>query len=293
VALLTPTYMQPATGDPAIEYSALHDRAALLSALFSREGVLDVDAGQLRVTQRAAGANFSVDIAAGRAAIDGDDISDQGTYICTSTAVENRATPQPPASGTHEHRVVARVRDKLHNGAETTYDWVPEVLPDDGTGLPALPGSAIHLATVTIAADATAVTDANILNAPDRATVGTMNRTGVITPDPTGYNAPNASRPPEWFLNPDGWAQLGGWIRRSAADAAVTANVLYPLTDPVPSDLRPLVAANRDFAGVTREGPVMYTLDSADWVIKFRYFSNVTLVQNVSWFSLDGCGYKL
>jgi hypothetical protein len=293
VALLTPIYMQPATGDPAIEYSALQDRAALLAAIFSREGVLDVDAGQLRVTQRAAGANFSVDIAAGRAAVDGDDISDQGTYLCTSTAVENRVTPQPPASGTHTHRVIARVRDKLHNGAETTYDWALEVLPDTGTGLPALPASAIHLATVTIAAGATAVTDANIVNAPDRAAVGTLNRTGAITPDPAGYDAPNASRPPEWFINPDGWVQIGGWIRRSAPDAAVTANVLYPLTSPVPSDLRPVVAANRDFAGTSREGPVMYTLDSADWVIKFRYFSNVTLVQNVSWFSLDGCGYKL
>ena len=69
----------------------------------------------------------------------------------------------PPVSGSRTHRVVAQVRDKLHNSTSwSTYEWTIDVLEDTGSGTPALPNSAISLALVTVAAGQTSVTDSNI-----------------------------------------------------------------------------------------------------------------------------------
>lgn len=287
--------MQAAEGDPDTEYSALEDRS-VLSALFSREGVLDVDAGQLRVTQRAAGANFSVDILAsdsgdtGYAVIDGDDISDQGKYLCPITATENRVTPSAPGSGTRQHRVVARVRDKLHNGAETTYDWVLEVLSDDGSGLPALPGSAIHLATVNIAAGQVSVTDDDIVNDPPRAAVGTLAREGAITPQ-TGWDAPDADRQPAWSITASGWILLTGFIRRSGTTFTAAADTAYQFAGPLPAEIR--TVGFRDMAGVTAQGLVLLRLRS-DGNLDFLHFdSSQPVDQGFYWISLDSCAYRL
>ena len=162
MALMTPLWMQAATGDTALDYSGVYDRM-VVDALLQAEGVLGLF--DLKVTQRAAGANFSVDVGAGFVAINGDDITDQGTYICKSTAVENRAIPAPPGTGSRTHRVVAQVKDKLHApGTWSSYEWAIEVLPDTGSGTPATPNSAISLARVTVAAGQTSVTDANIVD---------------------------------------------------------------------------------------------------------------------------------
>jgi hypothetical protein len=169
VTLLRPVFMQAGGGDATFSYDAINFRN-MLRALIRSEGILtpDVVAGGLKVTQRGAGANFSVDVAAGRAAIMGDDVTDQGVYIVRSDATVNLTIPSPPGSGTQVHRVVAQVRDKLHNGTYTTYDWDLEVLPDTGSGTPALPASAISLARVSVSAGQSSVTDANITD--DRTT---------------------------------------------------------------------------------------------------------------------------
>jgi hypothetical protein len=158
VTLKRPLLMQAGGADAAISYSAL-DMRALITRLFHDEGIVapDVVFGTLKVTQRAAGANFSVDIAAGAAAIKGDDVSDQGFYVVESNAVENRVIPSPPVSGTRVHRVVARIRDRMHVGSWTDYEWVIEVLEDTGAGTPVLPPSAISLARVSVAAGQTSV----------------------------------------------------------------------------------------------------------------------------------------
>jgi hypothetical protein len=164
VTLKTPLAMQAAGGDSTISYSAL-DLRVLASALYRDEGlVLSGSTGvdSLKVTQRAAGANFTVDIAAGFAVIAGDDVSEQGSYVVRSTATENRTIPAPPGSGTRTHRVVAQIKDKLHNGVYTTYEWTLDVLEDTGSGTPAVPASAIGLARVAVASGQSSVTNANI-----------------------------------------------------------------------------------------------------------------------------------
>ncbi|SFO14397.1 hypothetical protein SAMN04489713_104260 [Actinomadura madurae] len=153
--------MQAAEGDEALvdEYAAIDDRQVLLS-LWSTEGAIG---SGLEVTQRSAGANFSVDVAAGLAIVTGDDVAGQGTYLVRSDAVENVTIPSPPGAGERIHRVVAQVKDKLHNSGDwSTYEWTIDVLEDTGSGTPTLTDSAISLALVTVAAGQASVTNADI-----------------------------------------------------------------------------------------------------------------------------------
>ncbi|MEU7814135.1 hypothetical protein [Pseudonocardia sp. NPDC049154] len=296
MALLKPMYMQPASGDAAIQYSAQDDRAGLLSSIFSREGVLDVDAGQLKVTQRAAGANFSVDVAAGRAAIQGDDVSDQGVYLCTSSTILNKNTFSTggsitaPGSGSRTHRVIARVRDKLHNGSFSTYEWVIEILQDTGSGVPAVPASAISLATITIAAGASSITNAMITDTRPQASVGSKNREGTFALDPSLWNVNDPLRPGTWQVNANGWVSLAGQMYRKA-NFTYTANTQYTENAiMLPELIRP--STTRDFIGITSQGPVHWAVNAAG-ELKQRYNVNTTFTANVSWLSFDGCGYRI
>lgn len=166
MTLKTPLLMQAAGGDTEVEYSAL-DVRALLRGVYRSEGVVingTAGSDSLKVSQRAAGANFTVDVAAGHAVIDGDDVSNQGPYLVESTAVENVVVPSPPGAGTRTHRVVARLKDHLHDGTwpANTYTWTPEVLEDTGSGTPAVPNSAIPLARVAVSAGQASVQNAHI-----------------------------------------------------------------------------------------------------------------------------------
>lgn len=160
MTLLKPTWIQPTGADPTLYYSGSELRQ-FAQALLSGEGV--IGPSSLLVAQRGAGANFSVDIAAGQAAVLGGDVANQGTYVCTNTAgAYNLVTPGAPGSGTRYHRVVAQVRDKTCNGSWTTYDWVPVLVQDTGAGLPAEPASSVSLAQVAITLGQASVLNANI-----------------------------------------------------------------------------------------------------------------------------------
>lgn len=301
MALLKPIFMQAASGDNAITYSAQEIRAGLVSSIYSREGVLDKDAGHLRVTQRAAGANMSVDVAAGRCAVFGDDISDQGAYVCTNTTPVNLTVPARPASGSRVHRVIARVRDKLSSGSYSTYEWTLELLADTGSGTPALPNSAISLALVTVSSATTSITTTgNIEDIRDRATVGSVDRTGTITPLAGSYAVGDTNRPGRYAISANGWVSLAGFFRRTGSTQPLTAGNFYQLTDVLPQDLRGY--GTRDFLGLTREGPVQMTISAFNTpsgqstipagALMYRPFSNWTLAQDGTWFSLDGCGFR-
>lgn len=165
MTLQRPLAMQASGGDSTFSYAAI-DFRQLPAMLWQSEGVIPSDNSwtNLKVTQRGAGANFSVDVAAGPCAITGDDVANQGMYAQVSDAVTNLATPTAPVSGSRTHRVVARIGDRAHNGALSagTYTWTLEVLQDTGSGTPAVPASAIPLARITIASGQSSVTNANI-----------------------------------------------------------------------------------------------------------------------------------
>jgi hypothetical protein len=154
-----PLWLQATGGDPAINYAAQDDRE-LLSALFPKNG--PIEGTDFLMTQRGAGANFSVDISAGRCAIVGSSNSEQGTALVRSTGVVNLTTPAAPGSGTRHHRVVAELLDK--QAAGTLYGWQFHLVEDTGGGLPAAPASSCTLGQVNIAAGAASVTNASIAN---------------------------------------------------------------------------------------------------------------------------------
>lgn len=228
-----PIWMQAAGADTPLQYSAQELRA-MFNAMFQTEGVVPLSSTALKVVQRAAGANFSVDINPGMAAIIGDDVTAQGMYLVNVSATENVPTPAAPGSGTRVHRVVLQVRDKLHNGAYTTYDAVPQLLQDTGSGTPALPGSAISLGLVSIAAGQASVTNANITDTRINAAGPTLLWDPIVVSDSTNQAASNTSyvKVPGTPLSVTFVAPASGsiWVTttfRGEAATGTTSAILY------------------------------------------------------------------
>lgn len=173
MALETPSFLQALPGDPEISYTGQQMRQ-LIEAAFQLPGVTLAD--DLKVTQRAAGANMSVDVAAGQAAIRGTSIARQGTYIVVNTATENVPLSAAHATLPRIDLVVARVFDKQVDGG-TEYAWRPVVV----TGVaattpvaPTAPATSIRLAEVSVAAAAVSVVAANITDRRQLNMAGTV-----------------------------------------------------------------------------------------------------------------------
>lgn len=190
MALHTPILMQPAGADADRTYTGAEYRA-MLQAQYPFQGVIPVGTAfsGFKVAQRGAGANFSVDVPAGFSVIAGDDVASQGTYFCWSDSTFNLTTPGAPGSGTRLHRVVLQLRDKLNNGTWTTYDFVPVLVQDTGSGFPAEPASAMTLAQVSITAAQASVTTANIIDYRGPAKTLGAYKAGGTTRSATGVTA--------------------------------------------------------------------------------------------------------
>lgn len=133
------------TGDPDIEYSARLFRRLLLGNLWS-EGVLT----GLQVRQRAAGANYTVEIDPGFAVIQGDTETNQGVYVGESTAIESRGPLTMPGTNSRIDRVIARINDPQAGGiagSSMTFEVVTGTVAGSPVA-PAVPSSAISLATI-------------------------------------------------------------------------------------------------------------------------------------------------
>ncbi|HEY7822626.1 MAG TPA: hypothetical protein VIG24_07335, partial [Acidimicrobiia bacterium] len=109
MALETPIWLQGGV------YSARLDRS-LLDVIFT-EGVINPGGSALLVEQRAAGANDSVDVAAGAAIITGDDEPNQGKYYVRNTLVQNVAFNPAPGSDERIDLLVLQVNDPTAGGA--------------------------------------------------------------------------------------------------------------------------------------------------------------------------------
>lgn len=143
MALETPIWLQNGV------YPARLDRAFIQEVMRGQNRVFR----GLAVTQRAAGANFTVDVSAGAAAILGTSQANQGMYFVRSTAVENVSVPATPGSPRTDS-VIAVVNDPNAGGAAGD-DWEIQVIA--GTTLPA---NCLLLATI-----ARTSTEPSILNA--------------------------------------------------------------------------------------------------------------------------------
>lgn len=168
-----------AAGPDGSEYqhSALLDRR-LLDAIYATGGGV-VESGALRAKQRAVGANMSVDIASGMCIIPGTSISDQGKYLCRSTAAENRAIATAPPSGTRTDLLIARVADSEASGVSDGF--ILEVL----TGTTTIPDDAIGLAHISVSSGTAAITDAMITDIRDQASIRADLLEGASLSSPT------------------------------------------------------------------------------------------------------------
>lgn len=149
----TPVWIEAVPGDTPILLSAQQYRT-IPDALYSAEGVCGLT--DLVVTQRAAGANMSVDVSTGEVVIRGDAVTNQGKYICRSTAVSNWPIATAPGTGSRTDLVVAQLYDKQADGG-TLYAWTPLVI----TGSTTAPASSVILATVTVPAGTASITTAS------------------------------------------------------------------------------------------------------------------------------------
>lgn len=149
-----------------LTYSALQFRA-LADSLFAAQGVLG-DVMQAR--QRAAGANMSVDVAAGSCVITGTDVSEQGKYLCRSSAVTNVAIATAPGAGNSRiDAIYARVRDSSAIGGAFD-DWIIAAVTGTpaSTGTetaPAIPASSLLLCYVHVGPAVSSIVNANCQDA--------------------------------------------------------------------------------------------------------------------------------
>jgi hypothetical protein len=127
----------------------------------------------LEVTQRAAGANRSVDVAPGTCVIPGTDIADQGKYLCRLFNSVN--VPLDAAPGTGQSRIdliIAQARDSTAVfGApdDWTITFVKGTAASSPT-VPSAPASSIVLAQVLVGSNVTTITDSNITDTRAAAT---------------------------------------------------------------------------------------------------------------------------
>lgn len=125
------------------------------------EGV--VEPGGLEVTEKSGTPDMSVDVAAGRAWIKGDEDSFQGTYFVENESTTNLAISAADATNDRIDLVVAKVEDSDYSGA--TDAWSLAVVtgtPAASPSAPSAPDNSITLAQVDVAALASSIVDADI-----------------------------------------------------------------------------------------------------------------------------------
>jgi hypothetical protein len=122
-------------------------------------------AGDLAVSQRAAGANMSVDVAAGVGWVQGDDTARQGIYHAVNDGTVNVTVPTANATNPRVDRLVLRVYDSTVIGGVRD-DAALEIVqgtPTSGatlsnlTGAAAVPNTALLLANILVAAGASSI----------------------------------------------------------------------------------------------------------------------------------------
>lgn len=143
------------------------DLRQYVGLLLSAEGVRDDT--DYAVSQRASGANMSVDVAAGEAYIQDDHAAGGGMYHKVRTTTENLTITAAHASLPRVDRIIILINDQFLGDADNTN--ATKVLagtPTSGAdlsnlnGAASVPNNAILLANVLVPAAASSIVDANI-----------------------------------------------------------------------------------------------------------------------------------
>lgn len=147
--------------------------ASLVKVAGLGEGSLSgvVAAGDFAVSQHAGTPGMNVDIAAGRAFIQGAQTNFQGSYHVSNDAVVTKAIAASDPTNPRIDIVVATVRDKQYP-FYTQDDWLIQVVtgtPSATPAAPATPTDSVLLAQVAVAATVASILNANITDKRVRA----------------------------------------------------------------------------------------------------------------------------
>lgn len=143
-------------------HPANNDRRFLEQLTGLRPGIFK--AGDFAVTQTGT-PSMAVLVAAGAAIVDGTEASDQGVYFVDSDGNDTLAIAAADATNARFDMIVARVRDAAYSGA--TNAWALEVVqgtPAASPVEPAIPANCLVLARVSVAAGASSIVNANIVD---------------------------------------------------------------------------------------------------------------------------------
>lgn len=144
-----------------------HSVRRMLQALAgNRGGVIPATATftDLKVTQRGAGANMSVDVAGGECFVHGTESTYQGVYHCQNQGTQNVVITAADSTNPRRDLIVARIKDSEYGVAVTDVFAIEAVAgtPAGSPADPTVPDNCIVLARVAVAASASSITNANI-----------------------------------------------------------------------------------------------------------------------------------
>lgn len=282
-----PLFLQALGGDTAISYTAAEVRN-LLGALMPRTGA--VGGSSFRIVQRAAGANWSIDINPGFF-VHGNSATESQRYLIRSDATVNLvvSTFNTAPVATRTHRVWINLYDKTVTGSEYVAKLM--VTEDTGSGAPApadSPAYTFELGQFVIAPSQTTVASANITNSGRKAAFGSSNfdlpmASGFIS----GVAATNGG-PPRYAIS-GSQVHLAGVCVRSTGD--FVAGTPYTIGT-LPDGYRPRY--ERYMSGVGYTGySLRVTVTTAGLVIITVPNIAGATVPDLSWVSLDGCVFEI
>lgn len=220
----TPLFMQR-DDDTPVPYSAAESRR-LIESVFGAVGRVCSD-DALRVTQRGAGANGTVDVAEGLVVIPGDD----GPYIGWQEGVHNEPVGVPPSAGHERYElIIATQHDELIAGTDSNWvvTHVSGASASAGTAvIPTLPDRSTRLAVVKWTDTMVSVTNSAIADWRIRATPPAMvfaDQAGLPLHSFDGQPASTADGK-FWVRSGGSWHEMrrldyGGYATNQPADLA-------------------------------------------------------------------------
>lgn len=183
-------------------YSAQQDRINSAAALWD-EGINS--RADLKVSQRGAGANMSVDVAVGGCIVTGDNQSNQGNYDVFNDAVFNLTGFTAPGSNSQYDIVGIQINDPNAGGAAGNNAVIVRIAGTSAASpvLPAIPSSCLPIAVIgPILTSTTSITNAMILTAHSGSGPTGVLGIGLVR----GFRAPPGTTEETWNpIPPNGW----------------------------------------------------------------------------------------